>query len=88
MSIVKDPLSLHSMVVSKYLKSTLAIFVDVSASAFVKVPMDLLPKRRSSGKWNAKSQSVFKSAKADRVSGPAETTFKGDKSLNQRWRRC
>ena len=47
--LVKDSSSLHSMVVSRYLKSTPAIFVNVIASAFVKVPMDLLPKRRSSG---------------------------------------
>ena len=72
--LVKDSLSLHSMVVSRCLKSTSAIFINVIASAFVKVPMDLLPKRRSSGEWNAKSQSVFKSAKAGRVSGPAEAT--------------
>ena len=52
------------MVVSRCLKSTPAIFVNVTASAFVKVPMDLLPKRRSSGEWNAKSRSVFESAKA------------------------
>ena len=41
-----------------------SLAVDVPASAFVKVPMDLLPKRRSSGEWNAKSQSVFELAKA------------------------
>ena len=74
MLIVKDSSSLHSMVVSIYLKSTSAIFINVIASAFVKVPKDLLPKRHSSGEWNAKSQSVFKSAKAGRVSRPAETT--------------
>ena len=46
---VKDSSSLHSVVVSRYL----VVFVNVTASAFVKVPMDLLPKQRSSGEWNA-----------------------------------
>ena len=80
MSIVKDSSSLHSMVVLIYLKSTPAIFVDVKASAFVKVPMDLLPKRRSSGEWNAKSRSVFKSAKTGQGNGPAETTSRATNS--------
>ena len=62
------------------LKSTPAIFVDVIASAFVKVPMDLLPKRRSGGEWNAKSRSVFESAKAGRMSGPARMTSRATNS--------
>ena len=56
------------------------VLVDVIASAFVKVPKDLLPKRHNSGEWNAKSQSVFESAKTGRMSGPAETTSRATSS--------
>ena len=56
------------------------VLVDVTASAFVKVPRDLLPKRHSSGEWNVKLQSVFKSAKAGRISGPARTTSRATSS--------
>ena len=56
------------------------VLIDVIASAFVKVPMDLLPKQHNSGEWNAKSRSVFESAKAGQGNGPAGTTSRATSS--------